>query len=234
MPRLRLLRAILLLPGVAGASDIPPAAAPTVRHEVPRGDCLACEFKPDNNTGRACPLALPAAKGGSTPVWCTEADKKTRHRESPPPPVFRIDCRKPGSLTEIAGGGEAVLSIQGDGIGRATVNLLTDPWPARILLRARLRGLESLAISNDRVTLHLAVLSHGNHAAVLHLKQGGKEGPQLAKDSPYWTEVRRLAADGKPVAGLPPDGGWFELVIPRALLGDTKTLKFEWVDFFRG
>ncbi len=153
--------------------------------------------------------------------------------EATPPPALRIKCQKPGSLTELTVAGATLLSIQGDGIGRATVSCEAAQWPQAVILRVHLRGLESLSIANDNVELKASVLSHSGHPTLLHLWQAGKEGPALAKDSPYWTDIRRLGPDGKPVAGLPPEGGWFEVDVPKAFLTNKRQLRLSWIDFYR-
>jgi hypothetical protein len=82
--------------------------------------------------------------------------------------------------------------------------------------------------------LSASVLSHSGHPRLPHLPKDGKEGPRLEKDSPYWMDIQALDADGKPVNGLPGNGGWFEMTIPRSLLGDqTRTLGLAWIDFYR-
>ena len=104
-----------------------------------------------------------------------------------------------------------MLSIRGQGIGRATVKCPPGQQPREMIVRAYLRGLESLTIANEHVKWQAAVLSHGDYASLLNLWQDGKEGPPLTKASPYWTAIHRFDATGKPCAGLPPAGGWFEL-----------------------
>lgn len=43
-----------------------------------------------------------------------------------------------------------------------------------------------------------------------------------------------MDARGQPVAGLPGEGGWFELTVPKVLLPPVEdTLRLDWVDFYR-
>jgi hypothetical protein len=102
-----------------------------------------------------------------------------------------------------------------------------------MILRLQLRGLESLTLANDQLTWKASVLSHSGHRSLIHLWKDGKEGPLLTKESPEWTDIRALDANGKPVAGLPPKNGWFELTIPKALLKGTRELNVSWIDFYR-
>jgi hypothetical protein len=126
-----------------------------------------------------------------------------------------------------------VFSLKGGGIGHTTLACQAAAKPQDIILRVYLRGLESLTIANAKVQWKASVLSHSGHPTLLHVCQDGKDGPALTKDSPYWVEIRRCGPDGKPVTGLPPEGGWFEVPIPKALLTNTRELKLEWIDFYR-
>jgi len=45
-------------------------------------------------------------------------------------------------------------------------------------------------------------------------------------------EIRALDAKGKPVEGLPGEGGYFEMILPKALL-DANSLTIDWIDFYR-
>ena len=147
---------------------------------------------------------------------------------------FEIDCKAPGMLKATATGGQTVFTIsRGTGIGHATVRHPAGRWPEKIIVRVFLSGLEHFAISSGSVTLSASVLSHSGNQQLLHLRQDGKEGPQLGNDSEYWMEIKTLDAAGKPVAGLPPKDGWFEMTIPKALLRDAKELKLSWIDFYR-
>jgi hypothetical protein len=96
-----------------------------------------------------------------------------------------------------------------------------------------LGGLESLTISNGTETLSASVLSYSGFPRLLHLRKGGQEGPALTKESPYWMEIRAFNAEGQPVQGLPPKGGWFEMTLPKVLLPDAGELAVSWIDFFR-
>jgi hypothetical protein len=44
-----------------------------------------------------------------------------------------------------------------------------------------------------------------------------------------------LGATGKAITGLPGDGGYFEITLPKALLeGQPQSLELGWLDFYRG
>jgi hypothetical protein len=47
-------------------------------------------------------------------------------------------------------------------------------------------------------------------------------------------DIRTFDAEGKPIKGLPPKGGWFEMKVPKGLLVDqTKVVTLGWIDFYR-
>jgi len=191
------------------------------------------ESKPSATAEFSCPLILSLDKGNFNTVRFVENGKEIKHLTLAPTHAGETRGTNPHFLTEKTADGKTVFAITGRGIGRTTLACDAQAKPREFVLRVYLRGLESLTLANDRVQWKASVLSHSGHTTLLHLCQDGKEGPALTKDSPYWTEIRRLGADGKPAAGLPPDGGWFELSIPQALLTDVRELRVEWIDFYR-
>jgi len=120
------------------------------------------------------------------------------------------------------------------GIGSATIDRKERDWPKHVVVRLRLRGLESFRVTAGETTLAVEVQSHGNHARLLALWQGREEGPRLTTDSPYWTEVKMLDAEGNPATKIPLTGGYFEITLPRKLLeGNAQSLSLRWIDFLR-
>ena len=155
---------------------------------------------------------------------------KPEGRDAP----FQIAPQEAGTVTATVEGERAVVAIKGGrGIGRATIRRNHERWPTTVVVRAYLGGLESLTISGGEAKLSASVSSHSGHSTLLHLWKDGNEGPQLNRDSPYWLEIRRLDAEGKPINGLPPRGGWFELTVPQKLLGEAKEFALHWIDFYR-
>jgi SAM-dependent methyltransferase len=118
------------------------------------------------------------------------------------------------------------------GIGAASITPWKG-WAKNVVLRLNLRGLESIKVSNGRVDLRASVLSHSGNPRLLTVKaeDGDKK---VEQGSDYWTEVRAFDAKGKPVEGLPGEGGYFELELPSALLdGPPRSLTIDWIDFYR-
>ncbi len=182
----------------------------------------------------ACPLILSVTKGDYDAIQFIENGKLIRTVKTSPGPAFQIDCKNPGEVTAESTAGQTVFTIQaGRGIGSATIRPEAGQWPQKVIVRARLGGLEQFAISSGKLKLSGSVLSHSGNRQLLHLWTDGKEGPQLHKDSKYWMDIRMLGADGKDVNGLPPKGGWFEMIVPKALFTDAKDLRLDWIDFYR-
>lgn len=187
----------------------------------------------DPATEFACPLILSLEKCDFKMIRFVENGKVVKRLEFPNDQGAEPGGGEQGAISEVIVDGKRILTIGGKGIGRGIVKCDPEVMARETILRAKLQGLESLAISNGPVKWVASVLSHSGSATLLSLWQGGKEGLQLTRESPYWTEIARFDRDGKMVAALPPEGGWFELRVPPALLKDAKNLKIEWIDFYR-
>lgn len=47
-------------------------------------------------------------------------------------------------------------------------------------------------------------------------------------------QITAVDAGGKPACKIPLENGYFEVVVPKAFLaGRTKTIRVQWIDFFR-
>jgi hypothetical protein len=118
------------------------------------------------------------------------------------------------------------------GIGGASITPWKG-WAKKVVLRLNLRGLESVTVSNGKVDLRASVLSHSGNPRLLSMKDEVGE-KKVEQGNDYWTEIGAFDAKGKPVEGLPGDGGYFELELPSALLnGPPKSLNIDWIDFYR-
>jgi len=135
-------------------------------------------------------------------------------------------------VTEHVHDGGTIFSIHSpSGIGRATIH--RESWPDHVSLRLYLRGLEGLALENGSVALKASVLSHSGHRRLLRVVDQGQE-KAVEDDSPFRTEIRAFDAAGKPIEGLPGEGGYFEMILPRALFeAKPQSLCIGWIDFYR-
>jgi hypothetical protein len=152
-------------------------------------------------------------------------------------PDFEVTCKRDDDRVEVAmEAGRTIVTVASPrGIGAATIQRRQSHWSAAVVLRMRLRGLESLTIAADQVTLGVSVSSSPPHTARLHLSQTGQQQEKaIDRNSRYWTEARVLDANGKPARGLPSEGGCFELQLPAELLArNPKVIEIRWIDFYR-
>ena len=146
---------------------------------------------------------------------------------------FKITTKRDDDKIEVtAKNDKAVISVRSPfGISHAEIERSYVKWPDSVILRLHLKGLESLKISNGKVTLEAAVSSQDS---TMRLWEGDKEDSPLDSKSQYWMEIRLIGKDGKPTKGMPLDDGYFEMQLPRALLeGNPKSITISWIDFYR-
>jgi len=185
-----------------------------------------------NRKKRIHPMILMALSGFTG--LAVAVGQETRKLALQPQAELVVTAREAGTLAASAEGAKTIFSIKGGrGIGKATVRRVGDAWPAEIVVRAYLGGLEQFTVSDGRVKLSASFSSHGATGQTLHLWQGGKESPPLDGKSPYAMTIQPRNAAGEAIKGLPPKGGWFEMTIPRALLDGGNSLELEWIDFYR-
>lgn len=150
--------------------------------------------------------------------------------------LFDIKCFKDGDAVKVFGGAMGIILdvTSASGIGGATVERRSNRWPGKLILRLHLGGLESLAVSNGELTLRASIKTSGGAARISYGLRKGEEGPAPEKGGPYWTEIKVVDSRGATVRGLPERAGWFEMVVPTALLADqAKILEIGWIDFYR-
>jgi len=153
-------------------------------------------------------------------------------QEATSKPSFSVTQRKPADqIKVIVKGGTAIIDVfSPSGIGGATITATGGKWPTTIVLRLHLSGLESFAVSNGKVKLTGSVLSHSGNTKRLYLTEDGQDGEREPG-----TEIKVLDAAGSPIKGMPGEGGYFEITLPKALLeGQPKSLELGWIDFYRG
>ena len=92
------------------------------------------------------------------------------------------------------------------GIGRVTVSLKQGAWPDPIIVRAPLKGLEGFNLTANSQTVERLDL-----------------------------EIKAFTKDGELFEGrhLLDQAGYYEVSIPRALLGDDTSFQIQWIDFYR-
>lgn len=146
---------------------------------------------------------------------------------------FKITTQRENDCVEVkAEKDQATFSIRSPlGISRAVIERAGDKWPATVTLRLHLRGLESLKVTNGKVTLEAAVSSQDGK---VRLSQDGKDDLSRDPKSPYCMTIRIVGNDGKPATVLPIKDGYFEMALPKAFFeGNPKSIAVNWIDFYR-
>ncbi len=152
-----------------------------------------------------------------------------------PPARFTVTTRKADDTVAVGGDRErTTFDVRSpSGISRAVVERTGDAWPKVVVVRLHLKGLEQLKVSAGTVTVGAAAGVRDGKGEVRQWTAGKDETP-LAPDDPRRLAIRVLGKDGKTAAGVPLDGGHFEVTLPATFLRDNpKSLTVEWVDFFR-
>ena len=146
-------------------------------------------------------------------------------------PYPEAETQRADSRVEFAGSGEEVVAevYSKSGIGSATITRVGESWPAKMKIRLHLRGLESFKVESGESTVEWSKSSTGQQNSRVSLRQAGKE-EAVGEDSPYHSRVETVGGNGK----VPLVGGYFEIVLPEAVLkDDPDKIKVRWIDFYR-
>ncbi|GAB5517597.1 hypothetical protein [Rhodopirellula baltica] len=145
-------------------------------------------------------------------------------------PAFRITTKHDRDKVKIAAEEDrVVIEVQSPkGISQAVVERSDDQWPASVMLRLHLKGLERLQVINGKRMLEASVSSQDGQRRI------SKDDSPLDAKHPSWMDIRMLDKDGEPVRRIPLNEGYFEMQLPKALLDDNpKSITLKWIDFYR-
>ncbi|MFO0884107.1 MAG: hypothetical protein U0894_07975 [Pirellulales bacterium] len=137
----------------------------------------------------------------------------------------------PTTSTRWKGDGEAALLkiTCPKGIDKIAIRPEKGRWPQEVRLQLQLQGLEHLALRTDKHDLQFSVSSTAPHESTCVLSADGKE-QALHSNHPLFAKVKLHG----PKASLPLRDGYFELIIPAALLqANPPQIAIEWIDFYR-
>jgi hypothetical protein len=152
-----------------------------------------------------------------------------------PPARFTVTTRKADDTVAVGGDRErTTFDVKSpSGISRAVIERKGDAWPKAVVVRLNLKGLENLKVSALTVAVGAAAGVRDSKVEVRQWVLDKDETP-LAPDDPRRLAIRVFGKDGKTAAGVPLDGGHFEVMLPAAFLRDNpKSLTVEWIDFYR-
>lgn len=122
------------------------------------------------------------------------------------------------------------------GIGSAGIAKTSGPWPAKVVLRFRLSGLEDMKFRYGDTLLEVHVSSHGDNRVSEAVTRNGETRPlspgQLL-DAQYWMAVQIVGADGAP-STVPVKDGYIDVTVPPDFFRSKETkFTLEWIDFYR-
>ncbi|MFY8202144.1 MAG: hypothetical protein ACOVLE_15820 [Pirellula staleyi] len=146
---------------------------------------------------------------------------------------FKITSKRSDDRVEVKlEKGKVVFDVRSPiGISSVTIERTTEQWPEKVAIQLRLKGLENVRVSTDKIKLEASVSSQSGDT---RLWKDGREDSPLNSKSPYWMEIRIIDSDGKPTKVIPLKDGILEMQLPKMLLeGNPKFVQLEWIDFYR-
>ena len=148
-------------------------------------------------------------------------------------PPFKITTQRETDRVEVkTEKDQALFAVHSPfGISRAVIERRGEAWPASIVLRLHLQGMENFQITHDKLKLAASVSSQNGQ---VRLWQDGHEDSPLDAKSPYWMDIRLIGKDGKPSRTIPLKDGYIEVPLPKAFFeGNPKSITLNWIDFYR-
>lgn len=120
------------------------------------------------------------------------------------------------------------------GIGNARIRLVEGSWPAEVILRLRLTGLEGLEVGyeSDGAWRNLAgVLSHSGGDVWQSVVPPNEPEQPIDDSSPHWMPISHGRADQ---ATSPDSESYFDVQMsPHFLENSSDLFEVSWVDFYR-
>jgi hypothetical protein len=151
-------------------------------------------------------------------------------------PKFKITAKRDNDKVDVrVEPGEAIFSVHSPfGISEANVERLGPNWPARVVVRLHLKGLEHFRASNGHVVLEASASITSSGVQEIRLWKDGNEAAPLDATSPFWTKIRAIGDDGKLARKIPLERGFFQIELPTQFFaGNPRSIQFNWIDFYR-
>ena len=148
-------------------------------------------------------------------------------------PQLHVESDRPSAQVTVSyEENRAIVDVHSDnGIGRATVKLVSGKWPHSILMRFHLQGLENLQFSYDETAVVLSI--NTQNMILQSVSTSGEDQQMIDEGSGYWMPVTFVDRGGSP-ADSPSAGGVIEVGIPpNFLAGAYNEFTINWIDFYR-
>lgn len=132
---------------------------------------------------------------------------------------------------------QATIDVFSDsGIGGLRVERNTDEWPAAVVVRLHLTGLERLEIGYADVLVATAVSSTRDPAplpTVYTISEFNEAKTMTEAGRDYYPTVRIVPEEGSQPA-IPLQNGYFEIALPpNFYVGQPEAFTMQWIDFYR-
>jgi hypothetical protein len=145
-------------------------------------------------------------------------------------PLFKITTRRDDDQVVVSTDkNTVVVDVKSPvGLSQAIIERKGDHWPANVMLRLHLQGLERLQVIEGDRRIEASVSSQNGTTRIR------KDSVPLDAKHAYWMGIRKLSKDGKSVQAIPSNKGSFEIRLPKALFeNNPNSITIKWVDFFR-
>lgn len=144
--------------------------------------------------------------------------------------MIAVTVDKPGDAATVTlDANQTLIQVSSaTGIGGLTAALVDGQWPAQLIVRLRLRGLEHLQIRYGSVTIETGISGRINPSAGFKLSVTEPDGPVESGSSSaglYYPVIRPGSDDV---------GTFFDITMPAHFLtGSYPDFSLSWVDFYR-
>jgi|GEM_PF-2272147 len=150
---------------------------------------------------------------------------------------IKVSLAKPDdrAVVGVEDGRTFVEFFSPSGIGRADLTWTAEHPPVALVLRLHTKGLEGLTVTAGDTTVNASVASSPPHTVSAAMRTGtGTQEQALTPDSPTWIDITIVADQVAGEAIIPLRNGYFDAVIPPALVdGGQGRLTVQWIDFYR-
>ncbi len=147
-------------------------------------------------------------------------------------PEYHVSSLRPSAQATVSNeGNSAIVDVYSDnGIGSATITLVSGDWPESVVLRIHLQGLESLQFAYGETVINVSV---NTQTQVLQSVTTGGADEAIDEQSSYWMPVTFQDKEGtdvdKPIAG-----GVIEVQTPADFHTENyQEFTINWIDFYR-
>lgn len=133
--------------------------------------------------------------------------------------------------------GRAVIDVTSDsGIGGLQAKKSAGEWPAEVVVRLHLNGLESLEIGYDQFLIKSGFSSTSDPAplpTVYAVSDTNEAQPVFGAGETFYPTIRVVPEAGSQPA-IPLQNGYFEITLPANFhTGQPDSFTMQWIDFYR-